>query len=210
MVTLKAEVQVLSAFGFLNPAITPQRSRLLMAKVGLFSPQERDRGRVEFKMIQSDIRYFPWLAVPQLYSVLLACLLPFCLPSSWKVWVQSSWVNPAFCPRQPSQCLLLNLILPREPYCLTLNPRPMLLQLCDLEHVTEPLESLRWPLNRSSKKGLCYLTWEVWTFSLLFFCLIFKKIYIEPRLALNSGSSYLHPLKCWDHPYVSPDLSTLF
>lgn len=59
MVTLKAEVQVLSTFGFLNPAITPQRSRLLMAKVGLFSPQERDRGRVEFKMIQSDIRYFP-------------------------------------------------------------------------------------------------------------------------------------------------------
>lgn len=106
MVTLKAEVQVLSAFGFLNPAITPQRSRLLMAKVGLFSPQERDRGRVEFKMIQSDIRYFPWLTVPQLYSVLLACLLPFCLPSSWKMWVQASWVNPAFCPRQPSQCLL--------------------------------------------------------------------------------------------------------
>lgn len=104
----------------------------------------------------------------------------------------------------------LNLILPREPYCLTLNPRPMLLQLCDLEHVTVPLESLRWPLN-SSKKGLCYLTWEVWTFSLLFFCLIFKKKKnIEPRLALNSGSSYFHLLKCWDHPYVSPDLSTLF
>lgn len=42
-------------FGFLHVATTLQRARPLGVKVAPFSPGERGRGRVGFKMIKSDM-----------------------------------------------------------------------------------------------------------------------------------------------------------
>lgn len=94
MVTFKAAVQVPVYVWFPKPCSTLQRSRPLMVKVALFSPGERGWGRVGFKMIKSDMRCFLCLTVLRLYPQLLACLLPLSPPSSWKMWVQPSWVPP--------------------------------------------------------------------------------------------------------------------